>query len=87
MKCIVFGLYFRCREPSFLMKLESLHSVLSAVPRGLTLGPSLAKDGEFGLWCVGQPLQRGTVLCLEEQAEVEEINEVLTGYLSSVITM
>ncbi|XP_048119059.1 zinc finger protein 408 [Alosa alosa] len=59
------------------MKLESLHSVLSAVPRGLTLGPSLAKDGEFGLWCVGQPLQKGTILCLEEQAEVEEITEKL----------
>lgn len=61
------------------LKPESLHSVLSAVPRGLTLGPSLAKDGQFGLWCVGQPLQRGTILCLEEQAKAEEIVEVLTG--------
>ncbi|KAL2088770.1 hypothetical protein ACEWY4_015669 [Coilia grayii] len=59
------------------LKPESLQSVLSAVPRGVTLGPSLAKDGEFGLWCVSQPLQSGTVLYLEEQDNVEDMAEKL----------
>ncbi|KAL0188262.1 hypothetical protein M9458_015361, partial [Cirrhinus mrigala] len=33
---------------------DSIHSVLRSIPRGLTLGPSLAEDGQLGLWCVGQ---------------------------------
>ncbi|XP_028812863.1 zinc finger protein 408 isoform X2 [Denticeps clupeoides] len=57
---------------------ESLDSVLSAVPRGLTVGPSLAKDGGLGLWCVGNALQRGAILRLEEQAHADgELNEQL----------
>ncbi|XP_048886033.1 zinc finger and SCAN domain-containing protein 12-like isoform X1 [Brienomyrus brachyistius] len=40
----------------------SLHSVLHSVPRGLTVGPSLAKDGRLGLWCVGRALQKGALV-------------------------
>uniref|UniRef100_A0A672SN93 C2H2-type domain-containing protein n=1 Tax=Sinocyclocheilus grahami TaxID=75366 RepID=A0A672SN93_SINGR len=29
---------------------DSIHIVLRSVPRGLTLGPSLAEDGQLGLW-------------------------------------
>ncbi|XP_072527625.1 zinc finger protein 408 isoform X2 [Salminus brasiliensis] len=45
---------------------ESFHSVLRLVPRGLTLGPSLAKDGQMGLWWVGRALQNGTLIGLEQ---------------------
>ncbi|KAK7170323.1 hypothetical protein R3I94_000522 [Phoxinus phoxinus] len=45
---------------------DSIHSVLRSVPRGLTLGPSLAEDGQLGLWCVGRVLEKGTLLGLEE---------------------
>ncbi|XP_026802568.3 zinc finger protein 408 isoform X1 [Pangasianodon hypophthalmus] len=54
---------------------ESVHSVLKLVPRGLTLGPSLAKDGQMGLWCVGWALQTGTLLGLEEPDKVPEKEE------------
>lgn len=49
---------------------ESVHSVLRAVPRGLTLGPSLAQDGQLGLWCVGRVLEKGTLLGLEEPDKI-----------------
>ncbi|KAI4903815.1 hypothetical protein NFI96_014575 [Prochilodus magdalenae] len=45
---------------------ESFHSVLRLVPRGLTLGPSLARDGRMGLWCVGRAIQNGALLGLDE---------------------
>ncbi|KAI5088540.1 zinc finger protein 408 [Silurus meridionalis] len=45
---------------------ESFCSVLRSVPRGLTVGPSLAQDGQMGLWCVGWSLQSGTLLGLED---------------------
>ncbi|XP_050971119.1 zinc finger protein 408 isoform X1 [Labeo rohita] len=45
---------------------DSIHSVLRSIPRGLTLGPSLAEDGQLGLWCVGQVLEKDTLLGLEE---------------------
>lgn len=45
---------------------DSIHSVLRSIPRGLTLGPSLAIDGQLGLWCVGQGLEKGTLLGLGE---------------------
>ncbi|XP_052007694.1 zinc finger protein 408 [Xyrauchen texanus] len=44
---------------------DSIHSVLQSVPLGLTLGPSLAKDGQLGLWCVGRVLEKDTLLGLE----------------------
>lgn len=54
---------------------ESFCSMLRLLPRGLTLGPSLAEDGQMGLWCVGQDLQTGTNLGLEgpEKEEVEYV--------------
>ncbi|KAI1895941.1 hypothetical protein AGOR_G00111950 [Albula goreensis] len=45
---------------------ESLHRVLSSVPRGLTVGPSLASSNRLGLWCVGRALQKGALLGLQE---------------------
>ncbi|XP_056605833.1 zinc finger protein 408 isoform X1 [Triplophysa dalaica] len=45
---------------------DSIHSFLRSIPRGLTLGHSLAKDGQLGLWCVGRVLQKGTLLGLKE---------------------
>lgn len=48
---------------------DFLHSVLKAVPRGLTVGPSLANDGQLGLWCVGQALRKGVLLGLEGQCK------------------
>lgn len=56
---------------------ESFLCVLKLVPRGLTLGPSLAKNGQMGLWCVGWPLKSGTLLGLEEPDKVPENDEVL----------
>ncbi|XP_003412301.2 zinc finger protein 408 [Loxodonta africana] len=32
---------------------------LKNLPRGLALGPSLAKEQRLGIWCVGEPLQPG----------------------------
>lgn len=55
---------------------ESVCSVLRLVPRGLTLGPSLTKDGHMGLWCVGRPLQAGTLLGLGDPDKVPEKEEV-----------
>ncbi|XP_067295568.1 zinc finger protein 408 [Pseudorasbora parva] len=49
---------------------DSIHSVLRSVPRGLTLGPSLAEDGQLGLWCVGRVLEKGTLLGLEEPDKI-----------------
>lgn len=49
---------------------DSIHSVLRSVPRGLTLGPSLAEDGQLGLWCVGRVLEKGTLLGLEGPDEI-----------------
>ncbi|KAJ8402922.1 hypothetical protein AAFF_G00362360 [Aldrovandia affinis] len=45
---------------------ESLHRVLNAVPRGLTVGPSLASNNRLGLWCVGHALHKGALLGLQE---------------------
>ncbi|XP_035250758.1 zinc finger protein 408 isoform X1 [Anguilla anguilla] len=45
---------------------DSLHKVLKAVPRGLTVGPSLASSDRLGLWCVGRALQKGALLGLQE---------------------
>ncbi|KAK3528123.1 hypothetical protein QTP86_023846 [Hemibagrus guttatus] len=64
---------------------ESVHSVLRLIPRGLTLGPSLAKDGQMGLWCVGWALQTGTLLGMEDQEKVPgkeetaEVSQCLVG--------
>lgn len=55
---------------------ESVRNVLRLIPRGLTLGPSLAKDGQTGLWCVGWALQTGTLLGLEDQEKVPVKEEV-----------
>ncbi|XP_047674311.1 zinc finger protein 408 isoform X1 [Tachysurus fulvidraco] len=58
---------------------ECVLSVLGLIPRGLTLGPSLAEDGQMGLWCVGWTLQSGTLLGLEDLDKVagkEETAEV-----------
>ncbi|KAL7833879.1 hypothetical protein AOLI_G00288390 [Acnodon oligacanthus] len=64
------------RDESFLNAVkEAFHSVLKLVPRGLTLGPSLTKDGQMGLWCVGRALQNGTLLGLEEPATVPQSGE------------
>ncbi|XP_026123456.1 zinc finger protein 408 [Carassius auratus] len=49
---------------------DSIHSVLRSVPRGLTLGPSLAEDGQLGLWCVGRVLEKSTLLGLEEPDKI-----------------
>ncbi|XDV18127.1 hypothetical protein PO909_023885 [Leuciscus waleckii] len=49
---------------------DSIHSVLRSIPRGLTLGPSLAEDGQLGLWCVGRLLEKGTLLGLEEPDKI-----------------
>ncbi|XP_010880358.2 zinc finger protein 408 isoform X2 [Esox lucius] len=46
---------------------DPLLNVLKAVPRGLTVGPSLANDGQLGLWCVGNALNKGVFLGLEDQ--------------------
>ncbi|TRY82385.1 hypothetical protein DNTS_002479, partial [Danionella cerebrum] len=43
-------------------KKDPIHTALRSVPQGLTLGPSLAKDGQLGLWCVGRVLEKGTLL-------------------------
>lgn len=58
---------------------DSIHSVLRSIPRGLTLGPSLAKDGQLGLWCVGRVLQKGTLLGLKDPDKLlsrEQLEEV-----------
>lgn len=66
---------------------ESFHSVLRLVPHGLTLGPSLAKDGQIGLWCVGWALQSGTLLGLEDPDKVPEKEEVLFVYTSFLLVV
>lgn len=55
---------------------ESFCSVLRSVPRGLAIGPSLAKDGQMGLWCVGWALQAGTLLGLEDPEKLPGKEEV-----------
>lgn len=45
---------------------DSIHNVLRSIPQGLTLGPSLTKEGHLGLWCVGRVLEKGTLLGLEQ---------------------
>ncbi|KPP79697.1 hypothetical protein Z043_100708, partial [Scleropages formosus] len=56
---------------------ELLHRVLKAVPRGLTVGPSLANSGHLGLWCVGNTLQKGTLLGeVHNQGELEESSRI-----------
>ncbi|MFT7806932.1 zinc finger protein 408 isoform X1 [Arapaima gigas] len=58
---------------------ELLHRVLKAVPKGLTVGPSLANSGNLGLWCVGNTLQKGTLLGeVDNQGEVGESSEIAT---------
>lgn len=56
-------------------KRDAIHSVLRSVPRGLTLGPSLAKDGQLGLWCVGRVLEKDTLLGLEGPGEIISIEK------------
>ncbi|XP_067104841.1 zinc finger protein 408 [Osmerus mordax] len=46
-----------------------LYSMLRSVPRGLAVGPSLANDGQLGLWCVRCAVPRGAMLGLESQAQ------------------
>uniref|UniRef100_A0A8C8GA63 C2H2-type domain-containing protein n=1 Tax=Oncorhynchus tshawytscha TaxID=74940 RepID=A0A8C8GA63_ONCTS len=58
------------RGPS--LNQDSLHSVLNAVPRGLTVGPFLANDGQLGLWCVGHALQKGMLLGVEDTFDQSE---------------
>lgn len=62
---------------------ESVRSVLRLVPRGLTLGPSLAKDGQMGLWCVGWALKSGTLLGLEDPEKVTLKEAVLFSHKCS----
>ncbi|XP_004683622.1 PREDICTED: zinc finger protein 408 [Condylura cristata] len=43
---------------------------LKSLPRGLALGPSLAKKRRLGVWCVGEPLQPGLLWGpLEDEGE------------------
>ncbi|XP_026888962.2 zinc finger protein 408 isoform X2 [Electrophorus electricus] len=58
---------------------ESFNSVLRLLPRGLTLGPSLAKDGQTGLWCVGRTLKNGTFLGMEDSDRVPSYGKVEEG--------
>ncbi|XP_004585646.2 zinc finger protein 408 [Ochotona princeps] len=45
---------------------------LQSLPRGLALGPSLAEERRWGVWCVGEPLQPGLAWGpLEEQSVCE----------------
>lgn len=46
-----------------------LHSMLRSVPRGLAVGPSLANDGQLGLWCVRCAVPTGAMLGLENEAQ------------------
>uniref|UniRef100_A0A3B1JZP8 Zinc finger protein 408 n=2 Tax=Astyanax mexicanus TaxID=7994 RepID=A0A3B1JZP8_ASTMX len=69
------------RNEGFLKNVkESFHSLLRLVPRGLTLGPSLAKDGQMGLWWVGQTLAKGTLLGLEEPENVPHGGKIEKGH-------
>nr|XP_055062490.1 zinc finger protein 408 isoform X3 [Misgurnus anguillicaudatus] len=84
-KCIVTTCIGRNKD-SVNMR-DSIHSVLRSLPRGLTLGPSLAIDGQLGLWCVGQGLEKGTLLGLGEPAKMltkERLEEVLQSTRQSV---
>ncbi|XP_056317828.1 zinc finger protein 408 [Danio aesculapii] len=74
------------RNEGFGNKRDSIHSVLRSVPRGLTLGPSLAEDGQLGLWCVGRVLEKDTLLGLEEPDEMisKEKEEELQNTSQSV---
>ncbi|XP_035642585.1 uncharacterized protein LOC118393694 isoform X2 [Oncorhynchus keta] len=67
------------RGPS--LNQDSLHSVPNAVPRGLTVGPSLANDGQLGLWCVGHALQKGMLLGVEDQSNTFDQSEDFTESL------
>ncbi|XP_021441538.2 zinc finger protein 408 isoform X1 [Oncorhynchus mykiss] len=67
------------RGPS--LNQDFLHSVLNAVPRGLTVGPSLANDGQLGLWCVGHALQKGMLLGVENQSNTFDQSEDFTESL------
>lgn len=49
---------------------------LKSLPRGLALGPSLAKEQRLGVWCVGEPLQPGLLWGpLEEESVSKEKGE------------
>ncbi|XP_037378254.1 zinc finger protein 408 isoform X2 [Talpa occidentalis] len=49
---------------------------LKSLPRGLALGPSLAKKQRLGVWCVGEPLQQGMLWGpLEEEAASQQEGE------------
>uniref|UniRef100_A0A8C8ZUQ0 Zinc finger protein 408 n=1 Tax=Prolemur simus TaxID=1328070 RepID=A0A8C8ZUQ0_PROSS len=55
--------------PRAILALESL-------PRGLALGPSLAKEQRLGVWCVGEALKPGLLWGpLEEESVSEEKGE------------
>ncbi|KAL1007040.1 hypothetical protein UPYG_G00081120 [Umbra pygmaea] len=60
---------------------NSLLNVLKAVPRGLTVGPSLANDGQLGLWCVGHALNKGVLLGMEDQSNTLDQHEDFTESL------
>lgn len=49
---------------------------LKSLPRGLALGPSLAREQRLGVWCVGEPLQPGLLWGpLEEESVSKEKGE------------
>lgn len=73
------------RGPS--LNQDFLHSVLNAVPRGLTVGPSLANDGQLGLWCVGHALQKGMLLGVENQSNTFDQSEDFTEVCIRVVVM
>uniref|UniRef100_A0A8C7DQG3 Zinc finger protein 408 n=1 Tax=Oncorhynchus kisutch TaxID=8019 RepID=A0A8C7DQG3_ONCKI len=73
------------RGPS--LNQDSLHSVLNAVPRGLTVGPFLANDGQLGLWCVGHALQKGMLLGVEDQSNTFDQSEDFTEVCIRVVVM
>lgn len=61
--------------------------MLNAVPRGLTVGPSLANDGQLGLWCVGHALQKGMLLGVENQSNTFDQSEDFTEVCIRVVVM
>ncbi|XP_062949761.1 zinc finger protein 408 isoform X1 [Cynocephalus volans] len=54
---------------------RAMHA-LKSLPRGLALGPSLAEEQRWGVWCVGEPLQPGLLWGpLEEESVSQEKGE------------
>ncbi|XP_051778668.1 zinc finger protein 408 [Erpetoichthys calabaricus] len=44
-----------------------------SVPTGLAIGPSMAQNGQIGIWCVGQPLQYGGFFGQVNEQEMQEL--------------